>query len=367
MKTQVSIILILAITLLIPSNAFAFDLGSQFDEPCPSGGSIIQQVCIAVNEIHDFIHQQEARTDSLNATQIIQQSEINILQANVTSIDTRINNNDIDIASIFTTLTIILSNISNLVLADIDINTEIDNNDLDIFNLQQSIIVLDSRILELEPTPIIISMGIYPIEESFYVKSDELRLFGTVDFITSPTVLIEIRDGTINDVLLHSSIINSTIGNLWNNSIILDETNMVASLFDTNVYPINSILTFDVIATQNSSVTFVSNITYQIPDTNTSPFVENEIADQFAISTDPNLIIDLDNVFEDNETSDENLFIQLREANNGSIYDSITLDNHTLIIDFKSGLAVNDTIDLRVFDEQFRFIDYSFDLIVTIS
>jgi len=61
--------------------AQAFDLPSAFDEPCMGGMGILADICNAINDLHDFAHGQEARTDSLNATQIVQQGQIDSLNS----------------------------------------------------------------------------------------------------------------------------------------------------------------------------------------------------------------------------------------------------------------------------------------------
>ncbi|KKM79063.1 hypothetical protein LCGC14_1353660 [marine sediment metagenome] len=127
-------------TILIPTTVFAYDLPTQFDEPCPMGQSIIQEVCVAVNDNHDAIH---INIDDIatNATAIdilqgnvttlsdrIGDNDIDItlledgttiLEGNVTSLDSRVNQNEIDITSIFSTITTILSDIIDLFSQDV--------------------------------------------------------------------------------------------------------------------------------------------------------------------------------------------------------------------------------------------------------
>lgn len=63
------------------TTAQAFDLPSAFDEPCTGGMGILADICNAINDLHDFVHEQEIRTNSLNATQIVQQTQINSLNS----------------------------------------------------------------------------------------------------------------------------------------------------------------------------------------------------------------------------------------------------------------------------------------------
>lgn len=76
----------LLLLILIPVvPAQAFDLPDAFDEPCVGGMGILADICNAINDIHDFVHGQEVRINSLNSTQIAQQVEIVDIQGNLTN------------------------------------------------------------------------------------------------------------------------------------------------------------------------------------------------------------------------------------------------------------------------------------------
>ncbi len=80
-------ILLGIIAIAIPT-AYAFDLPSEFDEPCPSGQSIVQQVCEVINDLHDELHIQESRIGSVNAIQISEQTEQDIIQGDIATLQT---------------------------------------------------------------------------------------------------------------------------------------------------------------------------------------------------------------------------------------------------------------------------------------
>lgn len=58
-KLQSILLVILSVVLVSTSIVYASDLPSGFDEPCPNGMSIIQEVCVAVNALHDRIEVNE--------------------------------------------------------------------------------------------------------------------------------------------------------------------------------------------------------------------------------------------------------------------------------------------------------------------
>jgi len=81
MKILYGAVVVTLLALGSTTTAQAFDLPDAFDEPCTGGMGILADICNAINDIHDFIHEQEIRTNSLNATQIVQQTQINAVNA----------------------------------------------------------------------------------------------------------------------------------------------------------------------------------------------------------------------------------------------------------------------------------------------
>ena len=79
---------VLLLIIVVPS-AYAVTLPSFFDEPC-SGSPTNTAICEGVNAINDELEAQILRINSINATQILQGTDISILQGNITSIDNRL-------------------------------------------------------------------------------------------------------------------------------------------------------------------------------------------------------------------------------------------------------------------------------------
>lgn len=95
--TRTKILLgILLLIIVVPSSAYAVTLPSFFDEPC-SGSPTNTAICEGVNLINDELEAQILRINSLNDTQILQGTDITILQGNITSIDNRVTTAEIHI------------------------------------------------------------------------------------------------------------------------------------------------------------------------------------------------------------------------------------------------------------------------------
>ena len=125
----------------------AADLPDDFDEPCPTGMSVLQATCVAVNANHDKADINVVNISTLNVTQIdiladvVQaESDIVILQTNVTIIESDIVVIEGDVSSLQTTQAVHTTEIAvleNSLLSTesrlVSLETESDfNTDLDI-------------------------------------------------------------------------------------------------------------------------------------------------------------------------------------------------------------------------------------------
>ena len=147
----------LVITLIAlgsTTTAQAFELSEDFDEPCTGGMGILAAICGTVNDLHDFIHGQEARTDSLNATQILQQVQIDDLEGNVTSLDSRISSNDVDITNLQNTDGEIQGNVTSLssLVAEHHFEGDVTNLQTNISDLQGNLTNAKNNIITLQGT-----------------------------------------------------------------------------------------------------------------------------------------------------------------------------------------------------------------------
>ncbi|KKN76254.1 hypothetical protein LCGC14_0372800 [marine sediment metagenome] len=82
------VVTLIALVSILPAQAF--ELSGDFDEPCLGGMGILAAICNVVNDIHDFTHDLETSIASLNATQILQQVQIDDLEGDVTVAQTNI-------------------------------------------------------------------------------------------------------------------------------------------------------------------------------------------------------------------------------------------------------------------------------------
>lgn len=67
-KLTIAIIASMAV-MLATTTTYAFELPDGFDEPCPMGESIVQEVCMAANDLHVLLHSSAVRINSVNSTQ----------------------------------------------------------------------------------------------------------------------------------------------------------------------------------------------------------------------------------------------------------------------------------------------------------
>lgn len=90
-KSKLILAILIGIIIVSIPAIYASDLPAGFDEPCPTGMSIIQEVCFVINTLHDRIEINEVNITSIFATIGVIENDISILQSNVTSITSALN------------------------------------------------------------------------------------------------------------------------------------------------------------------------------------------------------------------------------------------------------------------------------------
>ncbi len=91
MNKSVLILITLGIILTAIPVIYASDLPDGFDEPCPTGMSIIQEVCFGINTLHDRIGINEIDITSIFGTLVVVENDIINLQNNVTNLNSALN------------------------------------------------------------------------------------------------------------------------------------------------------------------------------------------------------------------------------------------------------------------------------------